>query len=148
MRGRELMVKKYVIGGVLALLFVGCTGKDKIPPMPPKSEKTAIEEQRTIAQMQEKLENIRNPIVGENISEQKRDAKQEIDRLIGDASRYKKEVSSFEKAQLLAYKKAKKTYHHKLKKSGKKVKKSTQVTKPKKETIDMVNEYENRLKYY
>ncbi len=142
------MVRKYMIGGVFTLFFVGCTGKDKIPPMPPKSEKTVVEEQRTLAQMQEKLENIRNPIGGENISEQKQDAKQEIDRLIGDASRYKKEVSSFEKAQLLAYKKAKKSYHTKLKKRGKKVKKSTQEVKQTQETIDMVNEYENRLKYY
>jgi len=139
------MYKKYLITGVLTLFFVGCTGKDTIPPMPPKDEKTIVEEMRTRGELQSKLERIRNPIEGEDVGEQKRDAREEIDTLLGDAKRYKKKVSRFEKAQLLAYSKAKKSYKYKLKRSGKKIQK-----KPleKKETIDMVNEYENKLKYY
>jgi len=139
------MYRNYGIAGVLILLFAGCTGKDKIPPMPPKSEKTAVEELRTVAQMQNKLERIRNPIAGEQIGEQKSDARKEIDTLIGETKNYKSKVSDFEKAQVTAYKKAKKSYKHKLKKSGKKTKKKSV---EKKETIDMVNEYENKLKYY
>ena len=139
------MYKKYLITGVLTLFFVGCTGKDTIPPMPPKDEKAIVEEMRTRGELQSKLERIRNPIVGEDVGEQKKDARKEIDTLLGDAKRYKKKVSRFEKAQLLAYSKAKKSYKYKLKRSGKKIQK-----KPleKKETINMVNEYENKLKYY
>jgi len=139
------MYKKYVLAGVLTLFFVGCTGKDTIPPMPPKDEKAIVEEIRTKDELQSKLERIRNPIVGEDVGEQKKDARKEIDTLLGDAKRYKKKVSRFEKAQLLAYKKAKKSYKHKLKRSGKKIE---QKPLEKKETINMVNEYENKLKYY
>ena len=138
------MFKNYVLVGVLALMFVGCTGKDTIPPMPPKDKEAVIEEIRTIDQLQSKLERIRNPIEGENVGKQKRDARKEVDTLLGDAKQYKKKVFRFEKAQLLAYKKAKKSYKHKLKRSGKKIKKKL----VKKETINMVNEYENKLKYY
>ena len=139
------MYRKYAIAGVLTLFFVGCTGKDTIPPMPPKDKKAVIEEIRTMGQLQNKLERIRKPIEGEDVGEQKRDAGKEIDTLLGDAKRYKKKVSRFEKAQLLAYKKAKKSYKHKLKRSGKKIE---QKPLEKKETINMVNEYENKLKYY
>lgn len=139
------MYRNYVITGVLTLFFVGCTSKDTIPPMPPKDKKAVVEEIRTMNQLQTKLERIRNPIDGENIGKQKKDAKEEIDALLSDATRYKRKVSSFEKSQVLAYKKAKKSYKHKLKRSGKKSKKKSVV---KKETINMVNEYENKLKYY
>jgi len=142
------MFGRYVVVGICAVWLVGCTGKDTIPPMPPKSEKTQLEESRTLADMQSKLERIRNPIEGENISEQKRDARDEIDTLLGDAQSYKGKVSRFEKAQLSALKNAKKSYKHKLKKHRKKQAKAIVVYKKNKDTIDMVNEYENKLKYY
>ena len=147
-REMQGMIKRYVMAGVLIVMVAGCTSKDTIPPMPPKSETTQVEEVRTVAQLESKLDRIRTNIEGEDISRQKRDARHEIDTLLGDAKQYKRKISRFEKAQLLAYKKAKISYRHKLKRSGKKVHKPLVVNKQKKETINMVNEYENKLKYY
>jgi len=140
------MFKNYIVLGSLVLMVAGCTSKDTIPPMPPKDQKATVEEVRTVDQLQSKLERIRNPISGEDMGEQKRDAREEIDTLLSDAKRYKGKISRFEKAQLLAYKKAKHSYRRKLKHSGKKITK--EAIKEKKETINMVNEYENKLKYY
>jgi len=140
------MLKQYVIFASLIPLLIGCTSKDTIPPMPPKDEKAVVEEVRTVDQLQSKLERIRNPIGGEDVSKQKQDARKEIDTLLSETKHYKGKISRFEKAQLLAYKKAKHSYVHKIKRSGKKITKKP--AKEQKETIDMVNEYENKLKYY
>ena len=142
------MIKNYITGAILIVMVAGCTSKDTIPPMPPKSKTTQAEEVRTVAELESKLERIRTPIEGEEVSHQRRDARHEVETLIGDTKQYKSKISRFEKAQLLAYKKAKVSYRRKLKRSGKKVHTSLVENKEKKETINMVNEYENKLKYY
>jgi hypothetical protein len=130
--------RHYLIGIVVAVTMVGCTSKDTIPPIPPKS-KVAVEGQiRTYAEMEDKLNSIRNPIGGEKIGKQKRGMSSEVDTLLRDTRRYKGTISRFEKAQLLALKKVKR--HRKRKQKFKKV--------IKKDTIEKVNEYENQLKYY
>jgi len=145
MRGKR-MLKNYIVLGSLVLLVTGCTSKDTIPPMPPKDPKAVAQKVRTVSQLESKLDLIRNPIGGEDVGEQKKNAQEKVDTLLSDAKEYKGQISRFEKAQLLAYKKAKHSYGRKLKRSGKKIKKKS--VKDKEETINMVNEYENKLKYY
>lgn len=142
------MLKNYIIASICMLWIVGCTSKDTIPPMPPKSEKTLIKDNRTISEMEAKLNTIRNPIKGENIYKQKKNARREVDSLLGDAKSYKRKISRFEKAQIIAFKKAKKEYKHNLKKHRKKRSKQVVVYRKNKETSKMVDTHETKLKYY
>jgi len=131
--------RDYLMGAVLVVMTVGCTSKDTIPPMPPKSETTVESTVRTYAEMESKLSSIRNPIGGEKIGKQKRGMSTEVDTLLNDTKKYRGKISRFEKAQLLALSKMKK---------HKKYRKMRVAKTKKKNTIDMVNEYENKLKYY
>jgi len=141
-------VFRYMIIAVIAMLLAGCTGKDKIPPMPPEHTKTEIDIKRTQEEMQRKLERIRmrKPIQGDELSSQKQNARKEIDTLLHEAKAYKGEISRFENAQLLALRKVKKI--HKIRHKKRKLDPNKKLTEKETQTIDMVKEYENRLKYY
>jgi len=133
------MFKRYVVVGILGLLLIGCTSKETIPSKPPKNKTIQTEEVRSVTQMESKLKRIRNPIEGEDISAQKKDAKHEIDTLLNNTRRYKNKLSRFEKIQVSR----KKSYRCKRKKNNKKTKQ-----KSKKKKTNKVNNYENKLKYY
>jgi len=145
-KGGDMKLKQYISTTLLVFMIAGCTGKDKVPPMPPKNDKKEDLKVRTYTEMENKLDSIRNPIGGEKIGEQKRDMSENVDTLLNETNSYKQSISRFEKAQLLALKKTKK--HRLYKKSRQAKVEKIKAEKKKKDTIDMVNVYENKLKYY
>lgn len=107
---------RLVLAFGLSLSLGGCAMFDTVmpPPQTKVKSKPETEDTRSEAQLNKKLSTFRTKKTGESIYAQKKEARSELDAVIGDTEKYIKDIEKFSQKHP-----AKKKYRKKIKKDKK-----------------------------